>query len=245
MSETHTQIDIDFARAWDNSQGSFSAGIANRILSFANNNNKKIKSALDICCGASNLLNIFHQNGISCAGTETRQGMIDFSKEKYPEIEFFKTEMMSEFPTKQKYDLITCNHDIVNYFENFDEWREFFKEAYKHLNNGGMFVFDYYTKRKLQDWNETIFFSSEWLDYITEVKSGIYDKTRITYTYYINYKDYCIKTRDIVVECYFENDLILEALKRAGFKDIKLVDKDLNPLTSIDYADRIHVVAIK
>ena len=175
MSETHTQIDIDFARAWDNSQGSFSAGIANRILSFANNNNKKIKSALDICCGASNLLNIFHQNGISCAGTETRQGMIDFPKEKYPEIEFFKTEMMSEFPTKQKYDLITCNHDIVNYFENFDEWREFFKEAYKHLNNGGMFVFDYYTKRKLQDWNETIFFSSEWLDYITEVKSGIYD----------------------------------------------------------------------
>ena len=47
------------------------------------------------------------------------------------------------------------------------------------------------------------------------------------------------------MECYFENDLILEALKRAGFKDIKLVDKDLNPLTSIDYADRIHVVAIK
>lgn len=240
-----TQIDYDFAKAWDQSQGSFSAGIADRILNYSKDRNIKINSALDICCGASNLLNIFHNNGIKCVGTETRKGMIDYSKEKYPNIDFILTQKMSEFPTKQKFDLITCNHDIVNYFEDFEEWKEFFREAYKHLNGNGLFVFDFYTKKKLSDWNDTTFFSSEWLDYITDVKSGIYDKTRITYTYYINYNNYCIKTRDIVVECFFENEQILDALKKAGFKEFSVVDENLNPLSNMDFADRIHIVAKK
>ncbi len=242
---SNTQIDIDFAKAWDNSQGSFSMNVANRILNFAEEKNVKIKTALDICCGAANLLNIFHNRGIKCVGTESRQGMIDYSKQKYPEIEFVKTVKMSEIPGKHKYDLITCNHDVVNYFENFDEWKEFFKSAEKHLEKNGMFVFDFYTKKKLSTWNETTFFSSEWLDYITDVKSGIYDKTRIIYTYYINYKDYVIKTRDIVVECYFENNVIFEALNKAGFKNIMVVDENLNPLENIEFADRIHIVAMK
>lgn len=242
---SNTQIDVDFARAWDNSQGSFSMNVANRILEKAEENNIKISSALDICCGAANLLNIFHNKGISCVGTESRQGMIDYSKEKYPAITFVKTDKMSEVPTKNKYDLITCNHDVVNYFENFDEWKQFFKDCEKHLNKNGMFVFDFYTKKKLANWNETTFFSSEWLDYITDVKSGIYDKTRIIYTYYINYKNYVIKTRDIVVECYFENGEILEALNKAGFRKVMVMNENLEPLENTEYADRIHIVAMK
>lgn len=240
-----TQVDVDFARAWDNSRGNFSVNVANRILQFAEGRNLKVKTALDVCCGAANLLNIFHNLGIKCAGTESRQGFIDYTKEKYPEITFIKTNKMSEIPGKQKYDLITCNQDVVNYFEDFDEWRAFFKSACKHLNGKGLFVFDFYTKHKLEKWNETTFFSSEWLDYLTDVKSGIYDKTRIIYTYYINYKNYVIKTRDIVVECYFENNTIVEALKKAGFKNVMLVDADLNPLQSLDFVDRIHVVATR
>ncbi len=240
-----TQIDVDFAKAWDNSQGHFSAGIANKILQFGEQNNKRIRSALDICCGAANLLEIFHNRKIKCVGTETRQGMIDYSKEKYPEISFVKTKQMSEIPGRQKYDLITCNHDIVNYFENFDEWEEFFKSASKHLSGKGMFVFDFYTKSKLENWNETILFSSEWLDYITDVKSGIYDKTRIIYTYYIKLENYCIKTRDIVVECYFDNQKIFDALNRAGFKKLLIVDENLCPVDNYENAERIHVIAMK
>lgn len=240
-----TQIDIDFARAWDNSQGYFSTNVANKILSFAEQKNLKIKQALDICCGAANLLNIFNSVGIKCTGTETRMGMIDYSKEKYPDINFVLTKKMSDFPSRQKYDLITCNHDIVNYFENFDEWELFFKNANKHLNKKGLFVFDFYTKKKLENWNETLFSSSQWLDYLTDVKSGIYDKTRIIYTYYINYNNYVIKTRDIVVQCYFENDAIFAALQKAGFKNVMIVDENLQPMEHIEFADRIHIVAMK
>ncbi len=239
------QIDVDFASAWNESQGSFSAGVANNILSYCDQNNRHIKTALDICCGASNLLNVFNERGIKCVGTETRDGMIEFSSQKYPSIKFVKTKNMYDIPLSQKFDLITCNHDIVNYFENFDEWKLFFKNVSKHLTGKGLFVFDFYTKHKLQNWNETTYFASPSLDCLTDVKSGIYDKTMITYTYYIKYENYVRKTRDIAVECYYDNNQIIEELKNAGFKVVNVVDRNLNPLENINYAERIHIVAMK
>ena len=239
------QIDIDFAKAWDLSHGHFSRGVAEKIIDFAKQKKIKIKSALDICCGASNLLDVFDNYRIKCAGTETRQGMIDYSKEKYPQISYYLTKNMYDVPIKSKVDLITCNHDIVNYFENFDEWKLFFKNVNKHLSGHGMFVFDFYTKHKLQNWKETTYSSSEWLDCLTDVKPGVYDKTIITYTYFINYNDYLTKTKDIVVECYYDNNLIIEELKKAGFKKILVVNENLEPVENPEYVDRMHIVALK
>ena len=239
------QIDVEFAKSWDLSHGHFSKGIAEKILEFADENKIKIKTALDICCGASNLLEVFNNHGIKCAGTETRQGMIDYSKEKCPEIAYFLTKNMYDIPAKAKADLITCNHDIVNYFENFDEWKLFFKDVSKHLSSNGMFVFDFYTKYKLNGWKETTYSSSEWLDCITSVKPGLYDKTIITYTYFINSGDHMIKTKDIVVENCYDNKLIIDELKKAGFKKIIITDEKLNPIEPNDYIERMHVIALK
>lgn len=239
------KVNYDFAKAWDLNQGTFAESIAENILSFAERNGTKLTSVLDICCGASNLLGVFNRKGLKCYGTETRQGMFDYSSEKHPDISYTLTKNMYDVPSKQKVDLITCTHDLINYFENFGEWETFFKDVEKHLNKKGLFVFDFYTKHKLKNWSETTFKSSDYLDYMMNVKSGIYDKTVITYTYFINYNNYYVKTRDVVVESYYENQDIFEALKKAGFKNIQIVDHDLNPLENIDYADRIHVVAMK
>lgn len=239
------QIDIEFAKSWDLSHGHFSKGIAEKILEFAEEHKIKIKSALDICCGASNLLEVFNSHGIKCEGTETRQGMIDYSKEKCPEISYYLTKNMYELPAKTKADLITCNHDIVNYFESFDEWKLFFKDVSKHLSSNGMFVFDFYTKYKLNGWKETSYSSSEWLDCLTSVKPGLYDKTIITYTYFINCGDHMVKTKDIVVESCYDNNLIIDELKKAGFKKVLIVDEKLNPIEPNDYIERMHIVALK
>lgn len=239
------QIDYDFARAWDLSQGNFSEEIANSILTFAEDNNKKIKSLYDVCCGTSNLIAVFENRGVTCFGSETGAGMIEYSKEKHPNVKYYKAENMYDIPGKDKVDLITCNHDVVNYFEKFDEWKSFFKQAEKHLNKNGMFVFDFYTKQKLKNWNETTYSSSDSLDCLTKVQSGIYDKTMITFNYFVNYSNYYIKTKDIIIECYFETEDIVKALNDAGFKKVILADKNLNPLSDTKYAERIHVIAMK
>lgn len=237
------QVDLDFAKAWDSSQGDFSKNLANTILRYAKENKIKIETALDICCGTSNFLSVLNNDGIICFGTEIDKSMIDYSKEKYPSLTYELTETMHEFNFKNKFDLITCNHDMVNYLENFDEWTNLFKNAIKNLNKNGMFIFDFYTKKKLKDWNETTFSSTDSLDCLLNVKSGLFDKTVLSYTYYINYEDYMIKTKSITTECYYETDTIVEALKKVGFKNVMLVDGDLNPLSDIESAERIFVLA--
>ena len=236
-------LDFDFARAWDLNQGNFAHGLAEKILNYANENNISTKTLLDICCGASNLIGYFENKGTSCTGTETRQGMYEYSKSKHEQSTYYLTEKIYEIPGKNKYDIITCTHDIINYMESFDEWIQLFKNANKHLNKNGVFFFDFYTKNKLQNWNETTFSSSEYLDFVMTVKSGLYDKTSISYTYYINYDNYHVKTRDLMVECYYETQMVIDALKKFGFKNVQVVDADLNPIEYFDNMERIYIIA--
>ena len=239
------QIDKDYAKAWDLHQGNFAHGIAEKIVEFSRDHKRKIKTALDVCCGAGNLLSVFSNYGITGYGTETRQGMIDYVTEKYPDKKFFLTKNMYDMPIKKNVDLVTCTHDIINYLETLDEWKQMFKNAYKSLNGNGMFLFDYYSKHKLQGWEETTYSSSDYLDCVQTVKSGIYDKSVITLTYFINYNDYMRKTRDIIVESYFENQVIFDELKKAGFKKIKVVDENLNEIDNVDFVDRVIIIAMK
>ena len=82
-SEVHfmesNQLDLDFAKAWDKSQGEFSKNLAENILKYANENKLKISTALDICCGTSNFLNILNNAGVICFGSEIDQSRETFS----------------------------------------------------------------------------------------------------------------------------------------------------------------------
>lgn len=237
------QVDLDFAKAWDTSQGDFSKNLAHNIVRFIKENKIKVESALDVCCGTSNFLDILNKEGIVCSGTEIDKSMIDYSTEKCPSITYQLTENIYGFNFKKKFDLITCNHDMVNYLENFNEWTKLFENAIKNLNKHGMFIFDFYTKNKLKDWTETSFSSTENLDCLLNVKSGLFDKTVLSYTYYINYQDYMIKTKSITTECYYETQIIVDSLKKVGFKNVSLVDSELKPLTDTESAERIFVIA--
>ena len=239
------QLDLDFAKAWDNNQGNFSNNLAKNIIGYTQAKNKQIKNALDICFGTANFLRVLNDNGIECYGTEIDKSMLDYSFQKYPNMKFSLAKNIYDIPIRKKFDLITCNHDMINYLENFDEWKMLFKNVEKHLEKNGLFIFDYYSKYKLKDWTETNFTSSEWLDCLTTIKSGIYDKTVLNYTYYINYKEYYVKTKSIVVECYYENKDIVEALNKCGFRVVYLVDSNLEDLENPDYAERVHVIAMK
>ena len=237
------EVNFDFARAWDLNQGNFAHDIANKIIAYDNINNRNYKTVYYICCGAANLLNVFSNNGFTCYGTETREGMYEYSKQKLPKITFYLTQNIFDLPGKEKADIITCTHDLVNYLEEFEEWEKLFKNVSKKLSKNGIFFFDYYSKFKLQNWKETKYTPGKHLDCLMDVRSGIYDKTLITYTYYINYDNYFLKTKDMVVECYFETDRIVEALKKAGLKNVQFVDENLNPVEPSQYQERIYVLA--
>lgn len=266
MENTENSFDKAFAMAWNENQGSYSQNLAKKILKFIKLQDLKVETVLDICCGSANFLSEMSANGKICTGTEILDSYVEYNKVKYPNIKFFKTSKVDDLENLGKFDLISCNHDVVNMLSTLDEWGEFFKNVYKHLNNGGLFIFDYYTKRKLKDWNETFFDSNEKIDYIKNVVCDGVAKTSISNIYYINLvtknqdtnlpaydREYNIndydskfkKAEDTMVEYYFENQDILNKIKQAGYRYLITTDGNLSPISMIEDVNRMHIIAIK
>ena len=261
-----SNFDKAFAIAWNENQGTYSQNLAKKILKFIKLQDLKVQSVLDICCGSANFLNEMKSNGMSCTGTEILDSYVEYNKSKYPNMSFFKTEKIDELDHLGMFDLISCNHDVINMLSSLDEWEIFFKNVYKHLANGGLFVFDYYTKRKLKDWNETFCDSNEKIDYIKNVVCDGVAKTSISNIYYINLvsksKDTSVsafdreyklsdldsrykKAEDTMVEYYFDNQDIISRIKSAGYRYLITTDANLSPISMIDDVNRMHIIAIK
>ena len=239
-------FDINYASAWSQDQGGFSSSLAQNLLKYIDANKINVKSCLDITCGTGEFLSYFSKRGIACYGTEVAKSMVDYCKEKYPTTTFALTKKMTDIPFKNKFDLISCNHDMVNDLEKASEWVELFTNACKALNKGGMFVFDYYTKHKLENWNEVIYEESADIDHVSQIKKGMDNKTIFTEVYYMKQPEGTYtKTFNIEVESYFENAQILDMLKKAGFKNVDLLTFSLEKIDDVESRNRIHVIAKK
>lgn len=255
-----------YADAWNINQGNYSESLAKKIASFIKLQKLNINTAIDICCGSGNFLNELQRYGIECTGTEILDSYINFNSEKYPNIKFIKTNNILDFDNIGKFDLISCNHDVINMLSTLDEWNKFFELAYKHLNNGGLLLFDYYTKKKLKGWNEIICDESEKIDYIKEIKSydGYTTINNIFYTNinfdenanknvsvsdrdytFNNYNNKYKKTENMTSEYYFENEEILNLIKENGYRYLITTDGTLSPVQNIADMNRVHIITIK
>ena len=236
-------FNYDYAIAWSLRQGEYSFNLAKNLIQYLNTNGIKLDSALDLCCGTGEFLSVMKKTGALCYGTEIAQSMLDFDKNKFDGMKFELVKNIYDIPFKNKFDLISCNHDMVNTIENFGNWDKLFKNVKKSLNKNGMFVFDYYSKAKLENWDETIYEQGDDIDYVKQVKPKL-GKSVIVENYYIKkpsgeYE----KTGDIQVESYYENNQIIDALKKAGFKTIYTLDSKFAPVKNLDTAKRVHIIA--
>ena len=197
-------------------------------------------------------------DGKKCTGTEILDSYIEYDRAKYPEMTFVKTNSILDFDNLGKFDLISCNHDMINLLPTIEQWSEFFQKAYNHLNNGGLLILDYYTKKRLQHWNELTYDENEKLDFIKRISSDGVRSTTITSTFYVNldpnpdknipefeknnrYK----RAEDSVIEYYFENEAILNELKKAGYRYLITADGNFSPVSNLSDMNRMHIIAIK
>ena len=238
-------FDKNYAAAWSADQGGFSYGLAQNLLEYLKQNKIEVKTALDVCCGTGEMLNQLAKQGITCFGTEVAKSMVEYCTNKYPNMKFAFAKNIYDIPLKNKVNLITCNHDMINMMERFDGWRTLFANAFKALEKKGVFMFDFLTKKKLENWNEVIYEQSDAMDHVKSVSKGMDNKCIMNDVYYIKDNDGLYqKTFDIVVESYYETKQITDALAEAGFKRVLLCDFSLAP-TNPALRNRIHVLAFK
>lgn len=245
--ELATKYDFDewYAEAWSRRQGYFSTTLANNLIKYLKEGNRDINSALDICSGSGEFISILKNVVSECMGVDNALGYINYVKNRYHDITFEYVKQLYDFKLKRTFDLVSCNRDVVNMFNNFDEWQKFFKTAHKLLNKNGYFLFDFYTQKKLNGWEEVIYEQAENLDYVSKV-SRHETKTVFNEVYYIKQStEYYRRTGDIMVEEAFPTDQILDALQKAGFGDIKLLNIDFSQIAEPQNADRIFVLARK
>lgn len=245
LVKPNADFDIFYAEAWSKKQGHFSFKLANNLINYLKSNKINIKSVLDVCSGSGEFLSVMRNICTKCVGIDTYEGYLQYVRSNYSDIEFYKVDGFDKFKLKDKFDLISCNRDVVNMFERFEQWEDCFKTIHAHLNMGGFFVFDFYTEEKLKNWNTTIYEQSDDIDYVSKIYHQ-HGKCVFNEVYYLKQStSYYRKTSDIMVESYYPTDDIIKALEKAGFKNISLVNIDLEPITDIAGAGRIHVLATK
>ena len=74
--------------------------------------------------------------------------MLEVAAEKLPGVRLVEADM-TEFDLAERFDVVLCVYDSINHLLEFARWQEVFARAHEHLNDGGIFVFDINTERRL------------------------------------------------------------------------------------------------
>ncbi len=238
-------FDVWYAEAWSRRQGYLSFKLANNLKKKFEAENKVVNSVLDVCSGSGEFLNVMSNFVKTCVGVDNAEGYLQLVRSKFKDIEFIKIKDLYKFDLKRKFDLVTCNHDVINMFLKFVDWETFFDVVYKHLENEGMFIFDFYTDKKMKEWDFVSFEQDYTLDYVQSVKRQ-YDACVMDEVYYIRESETLYrKTADTMIETSFPTEQIVKALEKAGFVDLQYVDVNLEPIEDLENAGRIHILCKK
>jgi SAM-dependent methyltransferase len=116
-------------------------------LILKNIDTSKVKSVLDIACGAGRHSIFFAQNGYKVTAFDLSLNLLRIAKQKAEkkglDIGFFNADVRN-ITLKKKFDLIINLFTSFGYFDTDEENFLLFKDAHFFLEKGGHFVFDYF-----------------------------------------------------------------------------------------------------
>lgn len=174
---------------------------------------------LELACGSGDLSLWCQKSGYHVIASDISAEMLKLAKEKG----VFHTYQldMRKFDISQKFNTILCFGDSLNFLLDKSEMMSCFESVYHHLNDDGLFIFDYHSLNRLDE------FSSEYLE---EADNGDYQ-----YQWSIMAEDdYLIHdfvffteemmVKDQIVQKIFDEQVLEEMLKTIGFKFEKTYD---------------------
>ena len=188
--------------------------------------------ALDLACGSGLLMLLMTNDGYNFEGLDLSSDMLDNAYDLLMGNHIHPTlylQDMTNFNTNKKYDLITCYFDSINHLDDINKVKECFKSVYNHLNKGGLFLFDVFSKSRYLAAKDMVVsedfedFSYEWKTDIKEPNVLMHDITIKTLddTIHEYYNEYYYELKDMI-------DLNLFKIKKicGDFKDDLTSDDD-------------------
>lgn len=110
--------------------------------------NPKANKLLELACGTGAILKAL-SGKYEVSGLDVSKGMLAKARKKLPKAKFY-LQNMADFSINEKYAVILCLFDSINHLLTFKEWKRVFAGAEKHLEPGGLFIFDMNLAEKLK-----------------------------------------------------------------------------------------------
>lgn len=117
---------------------------ANYIDCLIKKYNTNAKTTLDLGCGTGKHAELLTKKGYSVHGIDMSEKMLQeaYARAEKNENLTFSRSNIQEFILKEKFDVITALFHVMSYQTTDDALGKVFAQAYQHLNNNGIFLFD-------------------------------------------------------------------------------------------------------
>jgi SAM-dependent methyltransferase len=101
----------------------------------------RVATLLDVACGTG-AITLPLSRAYQVSGLDIAPGMLAVARAKLPgDVPLYQADMTS-FTLSTRFDAIVCAYQGVNHLLSRSAWQSFFGCAYRHLNPGGLLVFD-------------------------------------------------------------------------------------------------------
>jgi SAM-dependent methyltransferase len=123
-------------------------GRADYVLEPIDRYREKTKKILELGCGIGEVLENLPKK-YAVYGLDIEKDYIEVCKKRIPNGKFFVASMHN-FKIDEKFDVIFCVYDSINYLRRFAQWESTFKSVNNHLNEEGLFILQTETPRILK-----------------------------------------------------------------------------------------------
>ena len=109
----------------------------------------KGKKLLELASGSGVMARLLVSEGYDVIASDISEDMKEVAKKNF-DGEYLILNMI-DFKLDQKFDVILCIADSMNYIADYNEMKKMFKNVYDHLNDGGIFVFDMHHVERINE----------------------------------------------------------------------------------------------
>src|SRR5262245_5098477 len=106
------------------------------------------RTLLELACGTGAILKILARY-YEVTGLDLSPQMLAIARKNLPNVRFYRKDMV-RFELAAKFDVIICVFDSINHVLKFGDWQKIFRNAGRHLEKDGLFLFDINTEAKLK-----------------------------------------------------------------------------------------------
>lgn len=131
----------EFAAVYDEKWEFFAATLWPFLARQVARRNPRARTWLDLCCGNGALLKHACTAGFEAVGVDLSPHQLAFARKNAPRAELLRADARS-LALGRQFDVASCTFDSLNYITNKRDLARVFANVRRHLNPGGVFLFD-------------------------------------------------------------------------------------------------------